>query len=284
MPDKTFHNIPNEEYHHGKEWGPMLGSTRIKALFETPAKFQYLSENPIKTTLAMKIGTAVHTAVFEPDKFPNEVAAAPECDRRTKVGKEIFEQFQNENAAKLILKPDEYQTVIDMAAAVHGHSEAVRHLDMTPIREQSIQWFDETFQAMCKARPDAFGYKALKGGANLILDLKTTAKNANTFRFAAMDFGYPISAGWYLRGMKKITKQSCRFRFIAVEKEPPHLVSMHELDEHSEITIDNAIEAAGRLFRTCTEAQSWPGWSQDVRAIELTDSVATRMTQFIQSN
>lgn len=278
-----FHAITNEEYHHGDEWGPMLNASAVKVLIgETPAHFKYFRDHPVETTKAMKIGTAVHTAILEPEKFEIEVVAVPKMDKRTKEGKVEFAQFQADHAGKLHLDEKDFALVRSMADSVEANADARNLLLGMPIREQSIKWKDETFGCWCKARPDMLGFKGQPGGLNAIGDVKTTKKNAKTFRFQAQDFGYLIQARFYCRGMKKLTGKEWKFIFLAVEKAPPHCVSFHVVNDYSDALIDDALEKAGRIFKECSAVGVWPGWSAEVNEIGMTDAGENSMLNYME--
>lgn len=277
-----FHDLTNEAYHHGPEWGGYLSASALKVLIQkTPKHFKHYLENPIGTTKAMEIGTAVHTAVLEPEFFPVYVAAAPECDRRTTEGKVAYANFQALNGEKIILKQDEFDSVHAMAAAVHASDTATRLLDKMPTREKSIKWYDKTFQTHCKARPDMFGMNVLSDGQNLICDLKTH-NGKKKFQYAAMDYNYPVQAGWYRRGMKAVTGKDWEFGFIVVEKDAPHCVSFYIMPPDRNILIDDAIERAGNIFAECQRTDDWPGYPEEFQELELTPGVENLLAKYCE--
>lgn len=278
-----FHQLTNEEYHRGEEWGPMLNASAVKVLIgETPAHFKYFRDHPVATTKDMKIGTAVHTAILEPEKFESQVVAVPKMDKRTIIGKDADAQFQLDHAGKLQLSEKDFALVRSMADSVEASEDARNLLLGMPIREQSIKWKDETFGCWCKARPDMLRFKDQAGGINAIGDLKTTKKNAKTFRFQAQDYGYFVQAGWYRRGMKKLTGEEWKFLLLAVEKAPPHCVSFHVVNDYSDALIDDAIEKAGRIFKECSAVDVWPGWSAEVNEIGMTDAGENSILNYME--
>ncbi len=66
---------------------PAIGSTALRALIRSAEHYhaEYVAcTAPRAETPAMRRGTAV----LEPEKWATRYAVAPECDRRTKAGKE----------------------------------------------------------------------------------------------------------------------------------------------------------------------------------------------------
>ena len=67
----------------------------------------------------MKLGTATHCAILEPERFEIEYVEAPCVDRRTKDGKALWSEL--EQSGKIILSSDEYTKVVEMASAMRRH-------------------------------------------------------------------------------------------------------------------------------------------------------------------
>ena len=80
----------NKEYHSGEG----VSKSDLDLLHTCPAKYRYRKDNPDDNeTPAMLFGSMVHKLILEPEDFEREYAVAPECDRRTKAGKAIFDEF-----------------------------------------------------------------------------------------------------------------------------------------------------------------------------------------------
>ena len=60
---------------------PGLNWSTLKHVLDCPAKAKYLQENPVKQTPAMKIGSMVHMATLEADKFDQTYALRPEIEK-----------------------------------------------------------------------------------------------------------------------------------------------------------------------------------------------------------
>ena len=110
-----YPNISNEEYHASEG----ISASGLKLISRSPAHYKYSVR---EETLAMRRGSATHCKVFEPDQFENRYAVAPECDKRTKAGKETWAEL--EASGKIILSADEYEQVTNMAASVRTDDDA----------------------------------------------------------------------------------------------------------------------------------------------------------------
>lgn len=81
---------------------PAISSTDIKRMAQSMAHFKYFQDNPEDNdTQALQFGRAYHKYCLEPYDFSNEFVVAPNIDRRTKRGKEEYENFLASPAAKL---------------------------------------------------------------------------------------------------------------------------------------------------------------------------------------
>ena len=111
----------------------------LKAFKKSPAHYlAYLDRKKEQPTDAMLRGTAVHCYVLRPDDFKKEYCVAPQCDLRTKVGKERWENFKKENEGIRAL-------TIGEDALIRGMGESIRHeakkyIDALQATEQELSW------------------------------------------------------------------------------------------------------------------------------------------------
>ena len=170
------------------------------------------------------LGTACHTAVLEPDQLEARVAVSPQIDRRTKAGKAEWQEFTEANDGKLILKPDDFDTVQRVRDSVMACGLARQLVEAAGPVEVPVVWQDLETGLGCKAKPDK-----MLGDGGTIVDLKTTS-DASEFGFSGSlaKFNYGIQAAHYLDGTG-----ADRFVWVVVSVEPPHEVAVYELDAES---------------------------------------------------
>ena len=165
----------------------------------------------------------------------------------------------------------DYETVQAMAAALRSDPAwSGLFQGGTGHPEQTLIWMDAETGVWCRARLDWLPER--HAARRMVLrDYKTT-KNANPKALpkAVADYGYHQQAAFYIDGVRAVgLDQNPAFVFVFQEKEPPYLVTVAELD-------DDALRA-GRLenrraleiYRDCSEAGVWPGYSRDVELISL---------------
>ena len=258
MPELTYHEgLSNEAYHALAAVSP----SRLKVLARSPLHFfdQYLAaDREVKpATPAMQLGTALHTAVLEPELWDATVAVPPQAfDRRTKVGRELAADFERESAGKLVLTPDDAEQVRLMAAAVRRHPAARFLLDLPGRREASYTWTDEGTGLECKCRPD---WHSLDG--RLVVDLKTT-KDASRVEFAKSiaGFDYHLQAAWNLDALG-----AEQFLTIAVENVRPFAVAVYPASAAMLAAGRRRVDAALTLLAECQASGHWPGYGDLVQ-------------------
>jgi hypothetical protein len=230
---------------------------------ETPAHYWRSSpfnprRLPDETSVEFDIGTAAHLAVLEPALFEARTVLIPQDNYRTKQAQELRDHAYSTGRTPLL--PKHFNTVQRIKDAIHAHPLA-RALLTGGQAETVYEW--STDGVACKLRADYLAGEAM-------VDLKT-AESAHPRAFAAAAFrlGYHQRAAWYLDGAQANALPCTRYVFVAVEKDPPHLVALYELDEraveHGRLLNGKAIE----VFKACREANAWPGYARGVATIAL---------------
>ena len=264
--------ISNDEYHAGKG----LSASGLKLFMISPSHYwaAYLDpeREPRKTTNAMMIGTAIHTATLEPEDFPHSYAVVPDgIDRRSTDGKALFAEI--EASGKTPLKQDECKTIQLAAASARAHPAIARILSHKKgLVESSIYWSDQETGLLCKMRPDFHIPPCEEHPHGLIFDLKS-AEDASVsgFQRAAYICGYHIQSPWYSDGFQAFygTNEPPQFLFGAVEKGAPFAVAVYAA---SDIFMDygrQRIAEALDAFVECQRLNKWPGYPEEILPLEL---------------
>jgi hypothetical protein len=239
----VYDDISNKDYHAD----PALGSTSLKTLaLRTPAHWKWERENPVHKD-AYDIGTAAHSLILEDDESHLVIVEAN--DWKTKAAQAAKADARAEG--KIALLPKELAQVKAMRDSVMAHSLARNAFTMHRA-EASVFWEEDGL--MLKCRPDAW-----KDG--LVVDLKTTVDaNPNEFGKTAFNFGYFMSAPHYVDGIKAATGGDVQFAFVNVEKTPPYLVSVTEINDEDLNRGRYQLDRAKRIYRECMESGNWPGY------------------------
>ena len=225
---------------------PGVNWSSLKHMRKSPLHYKHALEHPKEATDAMRLGNAVHTAVFEPDKFDAEYAIWP--GRRA--GKE-WETFADENAKRTILKSDQADHCHAIADAVRANPIAAALLTGR-YSEEAIQWEDGETMLQCKARIDHVSAS--------IVDLKTTS-DAGPFAFGRTiaQMSYHCQMAFYREGWSHRVGTMCPVYFIVVEQEPPHDVVVYELAEEALQLGWQECQKLLASVRDCRKVNQWPG-------------------------
>ena len=183
-------------------------------------------------TAAMALGTALHAALLEPERFCDLVAVAPLVDRRTKAGRERWDQFEAEASGRTVISGDQELLARVMANAVRRNKFAAQLLAAPGRNEATFRVRDDATGLELKARQD----RLLDRG--IILDLKTAADpSPEAFGRSAHNFGYYRQDAHYRRVRQLalgIDRHAEEMLFIVVGSSPPHECFVFELDERAQ--------------------------------------------------
>ena len=253
----THHpGLTNEAYHALKAVSP----SQIKVLRRSPFHYwdKFLApDREVKpSTPQQEKGTALHTAVLEPQLWDETIAVPPHAfDRRTKAGKERADAFAAENEGKLVLSVDDADLVRRMADSIRRDPAASFLLELPGRREASYTWTDETWALECKARPDWHSEDS-----RLVVDVKTT-KDASRAEFerSIAGYDYHLQAAWNRRALS-----AEKFLMIAVENERPFAVAVYPASAAmlaaGERRINAAMEVLSKCWREYGTEHPWPGY------------------------
>ena len=201
-----------------------LNKSTLWNMRKSPAHYKYYLDHPQEDTAAMKMGRAVHAAILTPTAYKREFAILPEgIDRRTKAGKEQYEEFVTAAKEKEIITAQDAEMVKHMVKAVRSNRAAVDILKGTR-REKPFFWTDDN-GILCKCRMDAIT-------AGRIVDIKT-AQDGDTDIFIreSIKYGYHVQAAHYIDAYyKTISSKTPEWYFIVIEKSEPYCVNILKAD------------------------------------------------------
>lgn len=205
---------------------PAVSRSELWKISESPEKFKYYKENPIKPTPTLIFGQMFHKLALQPESFEEEFAVTPTVDRRTKEGKELWAEFIEQSENKILVSEEDFEKANSMCLSLRN-TPFVNKL-LSGEREKEFFWIDDVTGEECKCRTDSI---LETSKVNIISDLKSTSK-ADTEHFMkdAVNYGYDFQAAMYCEGLKANTGKDFSFVFIVVEKEPPYAVNVLQAD------------------------------------------------------
>lgn len=107
-----------------------------------------------------------------------------------------------------------------------------------------------------------------------VVDYKTTIGRATEAAFSrqAGQMGYDVQDAFYQRVIREAFPQLAgrtRFLFVVQEIEPPYALATFEISEADRYVADRKVSAAIYGWRSCLEADRWPGYPSGVQRITL---------------
>lgn len=260
-------DLSNAEYHAR----PEISKSGLDLLAKSPLHYwsAYLDpeREPRQENAAMALGTAVHTAVLEPEEFDKRYVVSPKFDRRTKEGKAGAEAFEATLAGRIGIDVDQHRKVMRIAQSARAHNMSKILLD-DGLAETSLFWTDPDTGVECKCRPDFI--KEIGGQAS-ILDLKTTTDaSPDGFCRSAWKWRYWVQAAFYRDGFAAATGlEPGLFAFLAVETESPFASAWYFADAEM-------LEAGRReykkllgIYAHCKENNTWPGYDKRMQPVSM---------------
>ena len=206
---------------------------------------------------AMKLGTALHMKVLEPDLFDKTYVAVPESIK-VRRGKE-WDAFVEANEGKECLRLSQYVQISAMASALLSCPTNKPIFDATPKEWREVVLLSELIDVPIKSKVDMICPE--KG---IIVDVKTaTDASPEAFTRQCVDFGYDVQAAWYAMNAEANGIEVNEVCFFVVENEFPYVTGTYTFSRHSQFMMAGEMEVKRRLadYRFDLEIpEPEPGW------------------------
>lgn len=227
----------------------------LRELGRSPLHYRHRLENQRADTPALSLGRAVHSAVFEPDRFPLEYAVRPAgIDRRTKDGKAAAAEFEAANVGRTVLDLSEYARCLAIRDAVRRNPHASAYLERGE-PEYTIQWQDAITGLACKGRIDY-----VSDSRPAIVDLKTSRSiDARLFAATAARYGYHNQLAFYHDGYHASVGPKLPVVIVAVESEPPFDCGVFRVEDDELYCGQAEYRRLLDKLAFCRARDEWPG-------------------------
>ena len=258
MPQLIYHpGLSNEDYHNLQAVSPSQLKEFKRSGLHYFDKFRAPDRVKKPPTDSMLRGTALHTAILEPDLWDTTIAVPPHSfDRRTKAGKALALEFEEHAKGRIVLSPEDADDVRRMADAVRQHPAARFLLDMPGRREASYTWTDPTTGLECKTRPDWHSEDR-----RIVVDVKTAADaSRQEFMRSISNYDYHVQAAWNLDA-----QGGELFLSLVVENTRPYAVAVYPASEAMLAAGRRRIEAAMTALAECERTGIWPGYGDAIQ-------------------
>lgn len=250
------HDLPAETYHSDPCPEPSLSSGVGKLLVERSPLHAWHAHPRLNPDAIQKrgrnldVGSAAHSMVLG---SPLDIEVIDAADYRKKTTQD--QRDAAIEAGRTPLLNSEYDRCRAIYTAIRNALPDDVFANGKP--EQTLIW-QERNGIWCRARLDW-----LPDDGWIFDDLKTTEGSAHPDMFGKrlFEMGYDFQAAFYLRGLAAVFgHRNRRFRFVAVEAQPPHGCSIVEVEPASLALAGRKVATAIHLWGECLSAGRWPGY------------------------
>lgn len=245
-----YSDMPFDEYLSD---GALSKSSAVH-LLQTGMHYQHARKHPREPSTAMTIGQALHCKLSD-DRHC--LAVLPKINRRTNAGKIEYQSFLETHSGQIIVTPEQDDQTEAMAQAIAEHPFVRKHQSVY----DELSLFSTIDGIRVKARLD-------RVSAGAILDWKSTSAIDDPARDAAR-FHYDLQAVWYRRLAQLTLNKTLPFYFVFVESAAPYSVRVMSAGESMLVRGEWHMEHCLRLYKECTQTNTWPGYPTDVTELEL---------------
>lgn len=251
-----YTDISNSDYHasHG------ISNSGLSRIAQSPAHFKYPKAK--SSTRAMEIGSAIHCAILEPERYIQDYRVV-ECDARTS---SLYKAACKDRDSSLVLTMAEADNVNGMQeSAYRNMSAASLLLDTLASRELSVYAKDPETGLLVKCRFDLLTKDLIA------LDLKKTQDaRADAFSRSIFNYWYHRQAAFYSDVLFWATGERLKaWKFLAMEEQSPYACKVYQLDEEAMEIGRVEYRMALDTYAECVESGEWPAYGGDEEVISL---------------
>lgn len=237
-----------------------LSASGCKHLLRSAAHYKTWRDNPKEPTPAMKLGTAVHGLLLEPE-LTHFIVQPPHIDRRTKAGREEYDALLDEAGRRClpIISYDDAIKAEEIRDSVLRNDRALEYL-INAQTEIPTYWDSLEAGVKCKAKIDA-----IRPDISTVIDVKTT-KDASFEAFSRSIFNmfYHLQAAHYCEAYAMMHEGAFPkdFIFIAVETEAPYAVGVYNLTPTSIELGMRMRNLAAERYKRAIETGEWKAYDE----------------------
>lgn len=256
-------NMPQEEYFAIDA----ASNSGLKLVRRSPAHFKYKEHK--EATPAMALGTAIHMAILEPERFDKHYVVAEAEDKRSAYYKGLVKDV----GADRVITLKDHRKLMGMQKAAYANSRFRAYMERAGRNELSVLTKDLETGISVKCRFDR------KGDSAWALDLKSCQDaRGDKFSRAIGDYGYYMQVAFYQMVWKWETGEDISdFPLVALEGDSPHGCILHDLDEIAlELGRIHAREALDTYAR-CQESGVWPAYADESEVTSVTSWMANEL-------
>lgn len=259
-----YENMPAEEYFAIEA----ASNSGLKLVRRSPAHFKY-REPGTGDTRAKQIGSAIHMALLEPEKFAKTYHVA-EADDRVSA---YYRGLAKDLGGAVVLTRPENRRIIGMQDAAYRNKRFAAMMQAPGRNELSVVTTDPATGVLIKCRFDR------KLDSLPALDIKKCQDaRGNEFAKAITNYGYYMQIAFYRHVWKCETGEDIpEFPLAALEEDSPHGFVLHDLDEVALELGRLHFREALDTYARCLDSGIWPAYEEESEVTSVTSWAANEL-------
>lgn len=260
-----YEDIDNEIYHQNIH---ALNMSTLKHMDTSPAHcFEALTNADVgaktpQQTANLDLGSAIHTAILEPDLFVDAYHVHPKGNKNSNDYKVAAGELRM--AGWTLLSQKDIDTCNRITEKIQRTPSAARDLIRAASATEVSYVIEGPFGIPCKVRPDLEVEEA-----GIIVDLKST-RSAKRYEFERQmeGLGYHLSVPWYMDNLERHAPGKwTQHMFLCVEKEPPYEFAIFTVKPDALALAQREVDRLYSDFAKCLLEGSWPGYPREVQSV-----------------
>ena len=262
---KGFENEKKiEHFDIYKDTKGYLNASSLKEILKSPAHFKYYLDNPKEETDSMKLGTAIHTKLLEPEEFKKDYTCMmksmlphPDKDMRNGENKQFKKDFLADNEGKIVFTEDEWDKIHTMVENAKQHKLIDKLLAEGTFEAEASYYFKlEDYGWKGKIRVD-YRSKVLP----IFMDVKTSKDTSiNGFRKEHGNYDYALQIAYYYTYLSQFEDIDPNSIYIlAVGNTAPYLSALFHITEEELNYGLSLMNVALNRLKICEELGYYPG-------------------------
>lgn len=259
-----YENLPQEEYFSIEA----ASNSGLKLVRRSPAHFKYREDK--EPSPAMAMGTHIHMALLEPERFDKHYIVATEAEDKRSA---YYRGLVKDVGADRVLTIKEHRKLIGMKEAAYRNKRFAAYMSALGRNELSVVTKDPDTGVTIKCRFDRMG------DSLFAFDLKKCQDaRGEEFTKPISNYGYYMQVAFYEHVWFCETGERLKeFPLVAVEEDSPHGVICHDLDEIAlELGRIHFREALDTYAR-CLESGVWPAYADESEVTSVTSWMANEL-------
>ncbi len=240
----------------------------LKDMRRSPAHARY-KEPEDYDTRAKEIGSAIHMALLEPERFHEHYLIADADDRRSAK----YKGLAMDVGGARVLTISEHKRILGMQDSAYQNKRFARLMEAPGRNELSVVSKDPVTGVPVKCRFDR------KGDGMWAMDLKKCQDaRGSEFVKAITNYGYYMQVAFYTAVWEWETGEKLvSFPIAALEEKAPHGLVLHDLDEVALILGRKHFREALDAYARCLDLGIWPGYEDESELTSVTSWAAMEL-------